>query len=124
MGTCKTAGLIETFLWVFFSHNRRITTFEHPVTGQSIMEAPTRTPPQSPLTKGSQHRKSGKSRHMKAPSASREENSKVILKGWLHKQVNNNVLIIFSLWLNFYTYLQTDFQHAFQVFIEQKYSAL
>ncbi|XP_053383532.1 uncharacterized protein LOC123535830 isoform X2 [Mercenaria mercenaria] len=50
------------------------------------MEGPTRTPPQSPLTKGSQHRKSGKSRNMKAPAASREENSKVILRGWLQKQ--------------------------------------
>ncbi|XP_060565630.1 uncharacterized protein LOC132724715 isoform X3 [Ruditapes philippinarum] len=62
------------------------------------MEAPTRTPPQSPLTKGSQHRKSGKSRTIKAPAASREENSKVILRGWLQKQESGGLKLWKKKW--------------------------
>ena len=72
---------------VFFSHNRHMTTFEHPISGHPVMNPPDRTPPQSPISKGSR-KSSGKSRSIKTPAASRGQNSKVIMRGWLQKQVH------------------------------------
>ncbi|XP_052220641.1 uncharacterized protein LOC127837513 isoform X3 [Dreissena polymorpha] len=71
----------------FIDHNRHCTTFEHPVTGHSVMDGPAREAPLSPQSLSTPGRKgSGKTKPIKAPTASREENSKVILRGWLHKQ--------------------------------------
>ncbi|KAL3842023.1 hypothetical protein ACJMK2_020093, partial [Sinanodonta woodiana] len=73
----------------FIDHNRHITTFDHPRTGKPTSinsPPPTRTPPQSPVQKGQVKKTPTKSRMHKAPQARRGENSRVILKGWLHKQ--------------------------------------
>ncbi|KAK3598782.1 hypothetical protein CHS0354_020894 [Potamilus streckersoni] len=71
------------------SHNIHMTTFDHPRTGKPTSvnsPPPTRTPPQSPVQRGQVKKTPTKSRMHKAPQARRGENSRVILKGWLHKQ--------------------------------------